>query len=1016
MAATSNQGTWVRLVSIGMVVLALTTGPAMAQVFIWDGGGADDNWTTAENWNLDVAPAFTPGSMHDIQFTGSVRTTPIVDTNAAGIDRIAFLAGADPFTIDNGGVMGRTITFDANGRIDNRSANLQIINVDLVATGDTLNVISDSQISFFGNIDLSDSGGVDLRVTGNAGTLITGVISGVGGRVFMDNDSGFLSLQGINTYTGATVASDGTLTILTGAEVAGNAVSEFTGNMQVIGRVRGNANSTGGTFDINNGGVVNGNANVSGGAMTLKTGGTLDGDAVVSGGTFVQETNAPIGGNVEVSGGATTLNHTVAGGASVTGGTLDMNTGTTIDGAVSVTGGTMTVNFGATVDDDVTVGQSSLLVSGTLNLAGTVTGDATVNGGTMDVINALNGTATVNSGEMIVRGTVGDGALVTGGTLTVDPAGSITGITDVQGGTLEVNGAVNGDVTATRMFFAFAFVEGNGDINGNLTAESGGVFNPGGDTVETFDVNGNLVQQSGSFYLVDVDKGAATQDQAMVTGSATFDQSSTIQVSQVDATEIVFGDTFTIINATGGVTDNGASVTFSSAASPLIGFETSVMGNDLILTAVRGGTFFEGFTVGPNNSSIGAALSDLNGEITDPMSPEAGLMNSLTALFNPADPNNVQLAEVVPLNNAVSQLSPKTYNVAAETNIEIARAAADRTSAYLGARRRGVPVQRVLANTRPLGPMLASAAPDPELLAYAMGAAKPPYQGYRSLDDGYAAKGRWGGFAQGFGLFEEKDTRAGKTGFDADAYGVQVGVDYAPWRNVIVGLSFSYINTDVDLNDGLGDSDIDSYRIGPYLSYEAKPWHFSYSLTFGLHEADNTRVMPLIPATATSDTDSWDVAFNAEGGIDYQIGENTYVTPMGSLQFLHFYQDDFVESGGGGAALSVDSRDTNSLRTRLGAGISHAIQNSKSKMVFEGYVGWEHEFMANDGDEIVARFAAGGSPFAVNVGSANEDSLFLGGGATVLVNQNVSLYVLYDGNFFTDGETHAVGGGVSVRF
>src|SRR5215471_13358268 len=38
----------------------------------WDGGGANDNWTTAANWVGDVAP--NPGD--DLVFAGTVRLTP----------------------------------------------------------------------------------------------------------------------------------------------------------------------------------------------------------------------------------------------------------------------------------------------------------------------------------------------------------------------------------------------------------------------------------------------------------------------------------------------------------------------------------------------------------------------------------------------------------------------------------------------------------------------------------------------------------------------------------------------------------------------------------------------------------------------------------------------------------------------------------------------------------------------------------------------------------------------------
>ncbi len=668
-------------------------------------------------------------------------------------------------------------------------------------------------------------------------------------------------------------------------------------------------------------------------------------------------------------------------------GTLTLGGANTYTGATIASNGTIIINGGV-------AGDVQSLNSATVEINAGVGGDLSVDGASNTVIK--NG------------GTVVSDVSVNRGTLTVEVGGSINGTTGVNG-TMVLDGDTLGDVNV-QATTVFTRLSGTGTVGGNLTVTNFGSTVAPGNGIGTMDVGGDYTQNVNAELEIEINQNTNSADLLNVTGSATLAANSRVTIIQDDSDTIADGKQFTIVQTGSGVIDEGATTFFSSASNPLIGFALQVVGNNLLITAERGGNFFEGNAGGANNLAIGKGLDTLNA--TNPTGDPDTLLNTLAGLIDPMDPT-----DTAALNSAISQLSPQTYNVPAETNIEIARSSNQRTGDYLAARRRGIPTRHTLTRSGPMGPMLASAAPDPQLLAYAMNApARPPYQGYRSLEDGPGAPGRWGGFAQGFGLFEEKDTQSGLTGFDADAYGVQVGLDYAPFRNVIVGLSFSYINTDVDLNDGRGDSDIDTYRVGPYLSYEAHPWHFAYALTFGVHEADNTRVMPAIPATATSDTDSWDVAFYAEGGVDFQVGEHTYVTPMGSLQFLHFEQDDFVESGGGGAALSVDSRDTNSLRTRLGAGVTHTIKNARSDVVLEGYFGWEHEYMADDGDEMVARFTAGGSPFAINVGSANEDSLFIGGGVSVLMDENVSLYMLYDGNFFSDGETHAIGGGVTLRF
>src|SRR5262245_22336064 len=45
----------------------------------WDGGGADNNWTTANNWNPNVVPVNTGTA--NIVFAGSIRLTPSVNAS-----------------------------------------------------------------------------------------------------------------------------------------------------------------------------------------------------------------------------------------------------------------------------------------------------------------------------------------------------------------------------------------------------------------------------------------------------------------------------------------------------------------------------------------------------------------------------------------------------------------------------------------------------------------------------------------------------------------------------------------------------------------------------------------------------------------------------------------------------------------------------------------------------------------------------------------------------------------------
>src|SRR5688572_20887947 len=87
----------------------------------WDGGGANDNWTTPANWLSDAAPA----PLDLLTFSGTTRLTPSNDFAAGtSFGGIGFDASAGTFTLG-----GNAISLVQLGHIVNNSANAQTINL-----------------------------------------------------------------------------------------------------------------------------------------------------------------------------------------------------------------------------------------------------------------------------------------------------------------------------------------------------------------------------------------------------------------------------------------------------------------------------------------------------------------------------------------------------------------------------------------------------------------------------------------------------------------------------------------------------------------------------------------------------------------------------------------------------------------------------------------------------------------------------------------------------------------------
>ena len=141
---------------------------------IWNGLGGNNNWSIAANWN-----GIAPVAGQDLQFAGAVRPGPSNDFVAStNFGAITFNSGTAAFTIT-----GNKIAL--SGDITNNSANLQTLNIAMaMAATHTVN-------------------------TATANITIGGILSGAGGVTKTGPNT--LTLSGVNTFTGATTVSAGTL-------------------------------------------------------------------------------------------------------------------------------------------------------------------------------------------------------------------------------------------------------------------------------------------------------------------------------------------------------------------------------------------------------------------------------------------------------------------------------------------------------------------------------------------------------------------------------------------------------------------------------------------------------------------------------------------------------------------------------------------------------------------------------------------------------------------------------------
>lgn len=301
-------------------VLVVAFPPWVASAQTWDGGGADNNWGTANNWS----PNGVPPSGANIIFAGTTRLTPVLNSNRT-VNALTFSNTAGAFSISG----ANTLTIGASG-ITNNDTQTQIIDLsgivlsasqtwDAVAgplniTADGLNFTTTTNVltvtgSFNTTVatnplGISNSGRLTKNGTGtlfwNAGTLAGNVTINAG-----EVDLGFidafgpasdvyieagatLDLSGFDedfdalTGTGQVINNDGDLNLGNGNDASFSLAATITGSGSItksgtgIMQLLSSFSTTCPEFNINGGLVGTRGRLPDATVLTIGAAGTLD--------------------------------------------------------------------------------------------------------------------------------------------------------------------------------------------------------------------------------------------------------------------------------------------------------------------------------------------------------------------------------------------------------------------------------------------------------------------------------------------------------------------------------------------------------------------------------------------------------------------------------------------------------------------------------------------------------------------------------------------------------------------
>ena len=170
-------------------------------------------------------------------------------------------------------------------------------------------------------------------------------------------------------------------------------------------------------------------------------------------------------------------------------------------------------------------------------------------------------------------------------------------------------------------------------------------------------------------------------------------------------------------------------------------------------------------------------------------------------------------------------------------------------------------------------------------------------------------------FISGNYAHANQDDRLNAPGGDGNEGGLTLGADYWATSNLLLGLAFSYANSNSTRNDGSGKIGVDSYQFAGFASLSYPHWFIDGVLNGGVNTYSVKR--PGVIDEISGNPQGNDIAVGLKSGYLFDI-QPVQIGPIASLTYARVNVGSYSESGDVVLAQAVSGQSLDSMTGSVG--------------------------------------------------------------------------------------------------